>query len=492
MQPGTATTACATPVPLAVDLDGTLIRTDLTWEALAGLLRTHPLALLAVPFWLLRGRAFLKQQLARRVRVDPAVLPYNQPFLDWLKEQKRAGRTLILATASDTSLATPVAKYVGIFDDVLASDGATNLRQRAKLAALTQRFGARGFDYAGNSAPDLAVWEGAREAVVVNAGAALTERAAQRAKIGRTFPSTALFWLPLLRALRPHQWIKNLIVFVPALTAHRLGERPVVLAAARAFAAFCLCASAAYLVNDLADLEADRHHALKRRRPFASGELPLAVGFILAPLLLLVGLGLTLSLPASCTGVIAAYFIAALIYSWRVKQVPMLDVFFLAGLYTLRLAAGHTAARVIWSAWLLVFSMFIFLSLALVKRFQELRAARRANPEQRSAAPASQVRGRGYMAADMEVVTMMGIASAFIAVLVLALYVTSEQVLKLYAHPNLLLLACPLLLYWLSRIWFLAHRGQMDEDPTAFAIKDWVSYFIGGLTLLVLWLATGF
>lgn len=472
-----------TSVPLAVDLDGTLIRTDTLWESLAQLLRQRPLALLAVPYWWVRGRAFLKQQLAQRTKLDVRSLPFNEAFLAWLNEEKQSGRQLVLATASDRQLASAVARHTGLFDAVLASDGKTNLRDEKKLRALKEKFGERGFDYAGNSGADLEVWSGAREAIVVSANGSLIKRAGERAKVSRTFFSSGFSFKAFVRCLRPHQWSKNLIVFVPVLTAHALGNSSILIAALRTFAAFCCCASAAYLLNDLMDLEADRHHPNKRQRPFASGDLPLPVAFVAAPLLLITGLALTLGLPAAATAAVACYFVATSTYSWKVKRVPLLDVFFLAGLYTSRLIAGHLATGVAWSVWLLVFSMFIFLSLALVKRLQELQAVREQNGQD--------VKGRGYVAGDLELVTMLGIASGFIAVLVLALYVNSEQVLKLYARPMLLLLACPLLLYWLSRIWFLAHRGQMHDDPTAFACKDWVSYFIGGVTLLVMWLATG-
>ena len=301
--------------PLCVDLDGTLIRTDLIWESLAALLRCHPLALLRVPFWWARGRAHLKQQLGLWVRVDPATLPYHAEFLAWLKTQKRAGRRLILATASDIKMAEPVAEHIGLFDEVLASDGKINLRADAKLAALTKKFGERGFDYAGNSSVDLDVWKGAREAIVVNAGAGLAARAAERTKVRRTFLSTASPIRAFLRCLRPHQWIKNLIIFVPVLTAHQLGNLPILTTASLAFAAFCLCASSVYLLNDLVDLDADRHHATKRQRPFAAGELPLWVGFLTAPILLATGLGLAISLSAGFAMVIAGYFIATLGYS---------------------------------------------------------------------------------------------------------------------------------------------------------------------------------
>jgi 4-hydroxybenzoate polyprenyltransferase len=270
---------------------------------------------------------------------------------------------------------------------------------------------------------------------------------------------------------------------VPVLTAHKLGDQGILARAGLAFAAFCLCASAAYLLNDLTDLDADRHHASKRQRPFASGALALAYGFMASPVLFLCGAAIAWSLSPTFAAVMAGYFVTTLAYSWQIKRIAMLDVFVLAGLYTLRLVGGHVATGIEWSAWLLVFSMFIFLSLALMKRVQELLSVREGNGDE--------VKGRGYTARDLELVSMLGVVSGFLAVLVLALYVNSEQVRTLYAHPNLLLVVCALLLYWVARIWLLAHRGQMQDDPTAFAFKDWVSYVIGGLTLGIMWFATG-
>jgi len=481
--PNASETVRETQVPLAVDLDGTLIRTDMMWESLARLLRHDPLQLLAVPFWWMRGRAFLKQQLAARVSVDASALPYHTEFLNWLKEQKRSGRKLVLATASDIKMAEPVAKHVGLFDEVLASDGKTNLRDNAKLAALTKKYGERGFDYAGNSSVDLDVWKGSRQAIVVNAGEGLARQAASRTQLGPTFLDHTSPIKSILRCLRPHQWIKNLIVFVPVLTGHQLGDHSILQRAFLAFASFCLCASSAYLLNDLTDLDADRHHQRKRNRPFASGALPLSYGFVGSPFLLFCGLIIAWWLSPTFAGVMLGYFIATVAYSWQIKQVAMLDVFVLAGLYTMRLVGGHVATSIPWSAWLLIFSMFVFLSLALMKRVQELLSVRDGNGHE--------VKGRGYTARDLELVSMLGVVSGFLAVLVLALYVNSEQVRMLYAHPNLLLLVCPLLLYWIARVWLLAHRGQMHEDPTAFAFKDWVSYAVGGLTLAIMWFATG-
>jgi len=469
-------------VPLAVDLDGTLIRTDMMWESLVRLLRKNPVAAVFALFGLVRGRARFKQEIAARVQVHPASLPYHAEFLNWLRQEKATGRKIILATASDLAMAQPIADHVGLFDDVMASNGKTNLRNAAKRRALTERFGERGYDYAGNSPDDLGVWPGAREAVVVNAPAALAQQAAATTKVGQTFFDQSSHLKSLTRALRPHQWIKNLIVFVPVLTAHQLGAQPVLLQAALAFVAFCLSASAVYLLNDLLDLDADRHHATKRNRPFASGDLPLQYGLVGAPLLLLAALGLSWFLSWQCALVTAIYFIISTSYSWKLKQIALLDVLFLAGLYTLRLVAGHVATGIAWSNWLLTFSMFIFLSLALMKRFQEIESVREQNGHD--------LKGRGYTAHDRRTVVTLGILTGILAVIVLGLYVNSAQVVKLYARPALLLLACPLLLAWICRVWYLTYRGQMHDDPTAFAFKDWASYVIGALTLAVMWFAT--
>jgi 4-hydroxybenzoate polyprenyltransferase/phosphoserine phosphatase len=477
-----ASAESSSPVPLCVDLDGTLIRTDLLWESLLILLKKNPLLAFAVPFWWAKGRAHLKAQIASRVRVDPSYLPYHEPLLDYLRTEKARGRRLLLVTASDAQLAQDVADHVGLFSEVLASNGQTNLRGKNKAAKLAEDFGERGYDYAGNSSVDLPVWRHAREALVVNAAASLATRAADCATVGKIFERRKPLWRSLVESLRPHQWVKNLIIFVPLVTSHQLAQWPRTLEAIWAFLAFSVCASAVYVLNDLSDLEADRHHSLKRLRPFAAGDLPLPFGFVLVPLLLAAGILIACVLPAGFSGVLAIYLALTTGYSWRLKQVPLVDVFCLAGLYTIRLIAGHEAASVEFSFWLLVFSMFLFLSLALVKRFVELHAARRQNlPE---------IHGRGYAAHDFELVAILGPVSGYLAALVLALYVNSPEVRLLYRHPTVLLGVCALLLYWISRVWLLAHRGQMHGDPVVFALKDPASYVVGALTFAVLWLAT--
>jgi 4-hydroxybenzoate polyprenyltransferase len=470
-------------IPLVVDLDGTLIKTDLMWESLARLLRQNPLQIFPVLSWWTRGRAFLKQQLAARVKIDPSTLPYNEKFLAWLRGQKSDGRKIILATASDLQMALPVAGHAGVFDEVLGSDGKTNLRSENKLTALTEKFGVRGFDYAGNSPADLAVWRGAREAVVVNACASLVKKASYYAKPGKVFEPEADPFHAFLRSLRPHQWAKNLIIFIPALAGHKIGDFALLGRDVLAFAAFCLCSSGVYLANDLVDLDSDRKHPSKKNRPFASGDLPLQYGLIFAPLFFAAGIGIAMQLSRSFLEVMVLYVILTMAYSLWIKRVALLDVFLLAALYTMRLVAGSAATGIVNSSWLLMFAMFIFLSLALVKRYVELKAGDETKP------PAAN--GRGYVAHDLEIVTSLGTGSGYLAALVLALYADSQQVVVLYEYPKILLLICPLLLYWIGRVWLLAHRGQMHDDPVVFALKDATSYVVGVLVLFILWFATG-
>jgi 4-hydroxybenzoate polyprenyltransferase/phosphoserine phosphatase len=469
-------------IPLCVDLDGTVLRSDMVWEGLAALLKRNPFALLLIPFWFFAGRAAMKRWIARHSTFSAAILPYDHRFLDHLRALKSSGRRLILVTASEQSIANDISAHLGLFDEAIGSDGVTNLRGEAKGAALAARFGERGFDYAGNSSQDLAVWAHGREAVVVNASPSLAAKARGRFTIQSEFPKPGGGVRAFFRLLRPHQWVKNLIVFTPLLTAHRVADASVARPSLIAFLAFSLCASGVYALNDLLDLESDRSHPTKKNRPLASGVLPLAWGFVLAPLLMAGGGALAAATTPKFSLVLGLYALSSFAYSLRIKQVPVLDVFVLAGLYTLRLIGGHAATGLAYSEWLLAFSMFFFLSLALVKRFHELRSL----PDVAGAS----ARGRGYVREDLRLLAPMGAASGYLAVLVLALYATSEHVRQLYHQPALLLVLCPLFLYWISRVWWIAHRGGMQDDPVVFALTDWPSYLVGILTLAIVWLAT--
>lgn len=475
--------AGAADLPLVVDLDGTLIRSDLLVESAVGLLRQAPLQVFSLPVWLLNGKAHLKAALAERVALDATVLPYHPELLGWLRAEKQRGRRLILATASHQRYAEAVAAHLQLFDEVWASDGDTNLAGRHKAARAVAAFGERGFVYAGNAEPDLAVWAQAAAAVVVSDSARLQAAAAQRAPLERAFPGGTGGLMPWLKALRLHQWMKNLLVLIPLLAAHRFTDIAGWLASGTAFLAFGLTASSVYLLNDLLDVEDDRHHRSKSRRPFAAGTLPMLHGLLAVPLLLGGAALLAASLPPRFGLALGSYFGLTLAYSLWLKRQMMVDVMALAVLYTLRIIGGTFAVGLALSFWLLAFSMFMFLSLALLKRYSELIALRQAGDLQGA-------RGRDYQVEDIELLAGLGSAAGYCAVLVLALYVNNPPAEGLhYSQPKLIWLMCPVLLYWISRAWILAHRGQMHDDPVVFALRDTPSRWLLLLIVFVFGLA---
>ncbi len=467
----------STEPPLAVDLDGTLTRTDTLYESFLLLLKKNPLLALLVPLWLLRGKAHLKSELARRVLPDAATLPYDSALLDFLRAEHARGRRLLLVTAADRRIADRVASHLGLFERVLASEGGVNLRGARKLARLQEVLGPD-FHYVGNEHDDLVLWRACSGALVVNASPAVLRAAKALGCPVQVFSGPRASARTWLKAVRVHQWAKNLLLFVPLLAAHRAMDLQSVAHAVLGFIAFSLCASSVYVLNDLLDLEADRLHPTKRKRPFAAGLLPLKAGLGLAPLLLLAGFGLAVAfLPLDFVLLLASYYAVTLAYSLYLKQVMVLDVLVLAGLYTVRILGGSLAVGVPVSSWLFSFSMFLFLSLALVKRLSEVRRMRLANQEV--------AHGRGYFAGDLEQLGQLGTSSGYLSVLVLALYISSAEVRQLYTHPTRLWLLCPVLLYWVSRVWLLAHRGEVNEDPLVFALKDKVSYAVGAVAALV-------
>lgn len=466
----------ARPIPLCVDLDGTLIHSDLLFESALSLLRRNPLYLFAFVAWLARGRAHLKREIARRAEVDATTLPYDERVVGWLREQA-ADRPRVLCTASDAVLAQGVAAHLGLFDEVLASDGERNLAGRHKGEALRERYGDKGFDYAGNEYRDLHIWKHARRAVVANADAGLAAAAAGCCEVERVFDPRPRGLRTWIKALRLHQWLKNLLVFLPLFTSHRVLETATTLNCVLAFFAFGLCASGVYLLNDLFDLDADRRHPRKRLRPFAAGTLPLSAGLVMAPLFALAGLALALWLSAAFAGVLACYYVLTLAYSLRLKRIVMLDVVVLAALYTVRIIGGAVVIGGGLSFWLLAFSMFLFLSLAMLKRYTELHAL--------VGSGRSEASGRGYAVDDIALIQSLGGASGYMSVLVLALYINSTASEALYRNQQVLWLLCPLLLYWISRVWLIAHRGQMHDDPVVFALVDRVSRVILALCAIV-------
>jgi 4-hydroxybenzoate polyprenyltransferase len=465
-------------VPLCVDLDGTLLRTDLLIESWFELLKSRTLLALMAPYWLTRGKARLKHEIAQRTDLDVHNLPYDRELLEYLRSQFRAGRRLVLTTASHEKYAYEVATHLGIFAEVIASNRETNLSGSVKSRLLVERFGDHGFDYAGNARADLQVFPHARQAILVRPEYGVLRTAQKRADIKQIFPGTPGGFGIYLRALRPHQWIKNLLVFVPLAAAHKLGNPELLTRSILAFIAFGLCASSVYLLNDLLDLPADRAHSRKRHRPLASGAASVKFGVFLIPALLAGAAAIAAVLPGAFFAMLAAYYISTLAYSLWLKGKLMIDVLVLAGLYTLRILAGGAAAAIVPSFWLMAFSMFLFLSLALVKRYSEVLDLRDAG--------VTTVKGRGYEVMDLATVQSLGAAAGYCAVLVLALYINSDDVRINYAHPNRIWLLCPLLLYWISRMWQRAGRGQMHDDPIVFALKDRISRWVGGAGLVVM------
>ena len=469
-------------VPLCVDLDGTLIRSDLLLESLLRLIKHRPWAAFLVPFWLLRGRAVLKQEIAKRVDLDVQTLPYQVGLVDFLRREHAVGRSLILATASHRKFADGVAQHLGIFTKVLATDEDTNLAGRAKRDLLVKHYGQKGFDYAGNSRADLQVWSMAREAIVVNPGNGVLRGAVAQCPVSHTFEDGHPTLSTYAKALRVHQWLKNILVFIPMLGAHQITNVSLWVDGLLAFISFSLCASSVYLLNDLLDLPADRLHPRKRHRPFASGDLSMVQGLLLIPLLLVSAFAVAaLWLPTAFLIVLVGYYLLTLSYSFWLKAVVLLDALLLAGLYTIRIIGGMAATRIPPSFWLLAFSIFLFFSLALVKRYSELLVLKQRGQ--------LTTHGRGYHVEDLVMLMGFGVASGFLAVLVSALYVNSTKVQALYHHPAFLWLVSPILLYWVSRIWLITHRGGMHDDPVVFAAKDKGSWVTAVIIMGLLWLA---
>jgi len=474
--------AAAAMLPLYVDLDGTLTYTDLLFESVLLLIKRNPLYVLLCVLWLMQGRGYLKAQIARRIRLDVALLPYNEEFLTYLRQQHASGRRLVLASASDRHLVQMVADHLGIFSGVMGSDVATNLKSAAKLAAIEKDAGATGFAYAGNSSADIAVWSRATEVIVVNAAPSIVKQAQQLKTPTLIIPPRPFKLRLVLKALRLHQWAKNALLFVPLLAAHELsGDRW--LSTLLAFVAFGMCASATYIVNDLFDLASDRAHPRKRARPFAAATLSIPFGIALIAVLLPLSLWLAAVISPVYLGLMLLYIVVTLLYSARLKQVAIVDVLVLASLYTHRILAGGVVSDVLISNWLLAVSLFMFLSLALVKRCAEL--------EFMSGDGHVALAGRGYRTSDLSYLISMGIASGFVAVMLLALYIDSQVGGEMYPHAEWLWLILPVVLFWIMRLWLKISRMEIHDDPLLFAITDrtsWVvAIVIGGIAVAASW-----
>ncbi|MFP5237672.1 MAG: UbiA family prenyltransferase [Acidobacteriota bacterium] len=466
--------------PLCVDLDGTLVKSDTLHDSLLVLARTRPSRLAALPAKVLKGKAAFKAFVAGEVSLDVKHLPYNRKLLHYLQSEHAKGRKIYLTTGADVRLAQRIADHTGIFSGVLASDGHTNLTGKAKLELLSGEFGA-GFDYIGNDIPDLTLLAASAEPMIANPTLRLRMRmrhrglSPARAFSERAHPASALF-----KAVRVHQWAKNSLIFLPLLLSHSL-TLPRFFLALLAFACFSFAASALYVFNDLLDIEADRRHAIKQRRPFAAGDLSAARGIGVIAIFLLLALSGIHALPATFYGWLLVYLATSLTYSSWLKRIAIVDVLVLSGCYTLRLLAGAAATRNPISHWLAGFSVFLFLSLALAKRSAELQKLR--------AAAATPHNGRGYLVADIDQLRSFGTSAASAAVVIFAIYISGSEVTPLYHKPERLWLVVPCMIWWLYRLWLLASRGELDEDPMVFAVTDRASLFIGAIVAVIVLLA---
>ena len=465
--------------PLCVDLDGTLVKSDTLIDGLCQFARRFPLEIWRIPIWLAGGRARLKSEISRRIALDPARLPYNAPLLQYLRAQRHEGRQLVLATGADHDIARRIAGHLSIFDEVVASDAGTNLTRTRKLTRLRDQFGA--FDYVGNSRADLPLLKNARAAMVANPSIGLKLGLRLGGiRVTGTFADRRPWLRTGLRAIRIHQWAKNVLLFAPLLMSHR-GAPASATAAIMAFCCFSFMASANYLLNDMLDVENDRRHARKRLRPFAAGDLSIAWGVAIVIGLVVAAAAVLPMLPAAFAFWLVVYIAGSLSYSFYLKQIPVVDVLLLSGLYTVRLLAGGAATATVISQWLAGFSTFLFLSLAMVKRFSELENLRERG--------ATLSHGRGYSVTDMEQIRSFGTSSATAAVVVFMLYIGHQDGTEMYRHAERLWLIVPLLIYWLYRVWLLASRGELDDDPVVFALRDRVSLLLGTLVIAIAFLA---
>ena len=469
-------------LPLFVDLDGTLVSTDTLWESLIKLVKQRPYDLMMVPLWLLAGKAKFKAELAKRIIPNPAALPYRKEVLKLVKERRSAGSPIYLATAANEAIANAVADHLGLFDGVLASNDVTNLSGSTKLNEIRRTSEGGDFEYVGDTWVDIPIWDAASKATVVAGSGRMVDDLKQRMPVNEVSAPSRLSPKVLVRAMRCHQWIKNILLFVALILAHRVTDFYGWLSAFCAFCAFSLVASSVYVTNDILDIESDRTHPSKCRRPFAAGELQINQGVFMAFLLFAIGVtfaAATISLFFAL--LVAAYAAISLLYSLYLKKQPVIDFFLLAFFYAYRVELGGIAVEAPVTQWLRGFALLFFMSLAMVKRYGDLIELKKIGQ--------ITAKGRSYTIDDIPLFGAIGGALSCTSILFFTMYVSSEHVTKYYAHPQYLWIMCPLLLYWLFRLWFIAHRGELDNDPIVFALKDCVSYLTAVIAAVVLFVA---
>lgn len=464
---------------LVVELDNTLIRTNILFEQVLRLLKSKPLSVLHLIWWLLRGTGNLKSKLAIAAPIDPGTIPYRQSVLQLLVSAQACGKQTILTSSSDSSVVQGISDHLGLFEHSLTSTDKLKLCGAVKVKTILHHLDGASFTYLGYSPRDLPTWKSCHSATLINPSGFLTR---QVHSIGIPYSIVndrkSSFRL-ILREMRVYQWVKNALLFVPLLAAHKFTDLELWKASTLAALSFSLVASAVYVMNDLLDVDSDRAHTTKRKRPFASGDLPLQCGFALLPLLLSSGFLLAESVGWPVVGWVSSYFCLNILYSWKLKESPIIDTILLASFYTMRILTGSAATGIVTSTWLLAFSIFLFFGLALVKRYAELLRSDAHQP----------IKGRGYSHTDKLPVFVIGIASSLLAIVILVLYLNSQEVLRLYTQPERIWLITPVLLYWTSRLWLLANRGDVNEDAVLYSIKDSISWAVLAASICILYSA---
>lgn len=469
--------------PLVLDLDGTLLYGDLLFESAAVFIRQNPLHLFLLAWWLLHGIAALKAQLAARINPAVDVAPFNEQLMLFARAAHQAGRPVVLATASHRALADAVAKRFPFVTDVLASTDSLNLKGHRKADALAIRY-PQGYLYAGDAIPDLAIWKRCQGAIYAGRRGSVERRLAAVAPITATYHRPHASLRTWIRTLRLHQWMKNSLVFIPLLLAGHVRDAAALATTLVGFVAMGLMASATYLINDILDVEDDRRHATKRDRAIAAGLISIPEATLAAGAILSASLGLIALCGLQAATTLLAYCGLTLAYSFRFKRVPLLDVVALATLFTLRLVLGTKTAEVPLSAWLGAFSMMLFGSLALAKRATEL--VRHGN----LLATDKTVNSRGYVYADLPLITSLGAASTVGAAIIMILYLINEAFrANLYSHPELLWGVPLLVVLGLGRVWLLCGRGALHDDPVSFAIHDRTSLCMAAALIALFGLA---
>lgn len=452
-----------TEIPLYVDLDQTLIKTDLLYETFIEFIKQHPLNILLSIKWLLKGKAFLKYKLAQKTFIDVENLPYNEPFLSYLKSEQNNGRKIILATASNIKLAKRISNHLNLFSEIIASDEKNNIKGKTKLNHIKENSANGLFAYAGNSKNDLIIFQHAKSSILVNFREKLVSRSPS-INVAKSFPPTKSIFPALIRAIRPHQWVKNFLIFVPLLLSNQWYISNLIIRACIGFISFSLIASSVYLINDIFDIQNDRAHPTKQHRPLAAGDITIGHAIILSIVFTLAALFVGYLLNIVYFFLLVTYLLLTFFYSMYLKKLTLIDVFILSQFYTIRVASGGIITNIKLSFWLLAFSVFLFFSLAIAKRYAELISSYTSSQ--------NNIKGRGYNINDSTILNIMGLTSAYIAVLVLALYINSPEVLLIYSSPKILWGVCLIMFFWTSHVWIKTTRGEMEQDPITFAIYD--------------------